>query len=179
MRRLTTRNVVLAAGAAVLMLASSSCKPNAEGSGEAVAGSLMSTVHMADPKAAGQLLRGFYPVEGNAWRWTAGKFAVALRPPAGAAQSGAKLVARFTIPESSLARIKSMTLSASVGGLALPPETYKKAGEYTYTRDVAATALSGGKVVVEFALDNYLPAGTVEARELGVVAGSIEFEPAR
>ena len=134
-------------------------------------------MHMADPQAAQLvLLRGFYPVEGNAWRWTAGKFAVQLRPPANAAQSGARLMLNFAIPESSISRTKSMTLSASVGGGTLAPETYTKAGEYTYARDVPATALTGDKAEVEFSLDKYLPAGTVEQRELGVVVNSVGFD---
>src|SRR5262245_59471694 len=42
---------------------------------------LASMIHMGDPKVAPQLLKGFYNIEENAWRWTMGKFAVALRPP--------------------------------------------------------------------------------------------------
>jgi hypothetical protein len=178
MRRLTTRKTVLAAAAAtVLMLGSSSCKQDTKNPSEVPvkqAEPLLSTVHMADPKAAPQLLRGFYPVEGNAWRWSAGKFAVALRPPA---QSGAKLVVKFVIPDSSMARNKTMTLSGSVGGAVLAPETYTKAGEHTFVREVPSTALAGDKVIAEFALDKFLPAGAIEQRELGVVINSIGFDP--
>ena len=131
---------------------------------------------MADPKTAAQLLRGFYPVEGNAWRWSAGKFAVVLRPPAGAAQGGGKLVVKFVIPDSVLGRTKAMALSGSIGGIALTPETYDKAGEQTYARDVPSSALAGDRVVAEFALDKFLPAGAVEQRELGIVVNSIGLE---
>ncbi len=162
------------------MLGSSSCKQDVKNSNEVPvkqAESLLSTIHTADPKAAPQLLRGFYPVEGNAWRWSAGKFAVALRPPTGAAQSGAKMTVKFVIPDSSMARNKTMTLSGSVGGTALAPETYTKAGEHTYVREVPPAALAGDKVIAEFALDKFLPAGAIEQRELGVVVNSIGFDP--
>ncbi len=40
---------------------------------------LLSVVNTNDPRAAVQLTRGFYGVEGNAWRWTAKDFVVTLR----------------------------------------------------------------------------------------------------
>ncbi len=181
MRRLKTRHTVLAAvAAAVLMLASSGCKRHVKNADQAVGNNtetLLSTVHTADPKAAPQLLRGFYPVEGNAWRWTAGKFAVALRPLAGATQKGARLVVRFVIPDSALTINKSMTLSATVGGFALSPETYTNSGDHTYVRDVPATALGSDKIVADFTLDKFIPAGAIESRELGIVVNSIGFDP--
>lgn len=129
-----------------------------------------------DPRAQAQLLSGFHGLEGNAWRWTAGHFAVMLRPPLGAGQSGAVLKFKFAIPEVVLKKVTSMTLTATVGGAKLDPETYTKAGDYTYTRDVPATALPGDSAKVEFAFDKFLPAGSVETRELAVIATSVGFE---
>ncbi len=77
-------------------------------------------LNTADPRVAGQLLRGFYSVEANAWRWTKGDFAAALKPPAGAAQKGATLIFRFVIPPTSIEQLKSVKLSASVNGTPLP-----------------------------------------------------------
>ena len=53
--------------------------------------SMRSVLNMGDPKVEPQLVTGFYGVEAGAWRWTAKQFTVALRPPFGAAQKGAKL----------------------------------------------------------------------------------------
>ncbi len=103
------------------------------------AATLASVIHMADPRIAPQLLTGFYTVESNAWRWTMGKFAVALRPPRNAA-------------------------------------VYTQAGENEYLRDVDAKLLAGEAVNVEFTLDNFVPAGVIEQRELGVIATSVGFE---
>jgi hypothetical protein len=41
---------------------------------------------------------------------------------------------------------------------------------------VPASALSSDAVSAEFALDKFLPPGTVDQRELGVVVTSIGFE---
>src|SRR3954452_13423941 len=79
---------------------------------EETADTLSSVLHMADAKSSVQLLRGFHSVEGNSWRWTAGKFAVLLRPPMGAPQRGATLDMRFTIPEAVIGKVGPMTLSA-------------------------------------------------------------------
>jgi hypothetical protein len=129
-----------------------------------------------DPRAQTQLLSGFHGLEGNAWRWTAGHFAVILRPPLGAGQSGAVLKFKFAIPEVVMKKVNTMTLSATVGGAALGPETYTKPGDYTYSRDVPAAALPGDAAKVEFAFDKFLPAGSVETRELAVIATSVGFE---
>jgi hypothetical protein len=138
---------------------------------------LMATlVHMADPRSSAQLVSGFYDIEQNAWRWTAGKFSVVLRTPRGAAQKGAVLRLQFAVPAVVTSRLNAVSLQATVGGVKLPPETYSKSGEFTYTRDVPAAALASENTRVDFALDKYLAAGMVESRELGVIASSVGLE---
>ena len=137
---------------------------------------LASVVAVADPHTASQLLNGFYGVENNAWRWTKGRFAVVLRPPRTAPQKGATLRLHLTIPDPSIALLKSVAVSASVNGTALPPETYTRAGSYVYSRDVPSTALAGGGARVEFALDKTLPPTPNDHRELGVVVSTVGFE---
>src|SRR6266568_3169366 len=68
---------------------------------------LASVIHMGDPKAAPQLLSGFYNIEENAWRWTMGKFAVALRPPRNASVRGATLHLKFVIPPAVIEKVKT------------------------------------------------------------------------
>jgi hypothetical protein len=133
-------------------------------------------LNTADPRVAPQLLRGFHPIEGNAWRWTAGEFAAVLKPPAGADLKGATLVFRFTVPDTVIRQLHSVKLSASVNGTALAPETYSAAGEQNYSRDVPASVLKGDTATVEFALDKHLPPAGEERRDLGVVATMIGFE---
>lgn len=137
---------------------------------------LASVVNMSDTRASVQLLKGFHDLEGNAWRWSMGKFSVTLRPPQNASQKGATLVVKMTIPEAIMGQVKSTTLTANVNGAPIAGETYTKAGEYTYSKDVPASALGADAVTVEFALDKFLPPGASDQRELGVVVSSIGFE---
>jgi hypothetical protein len=138
----------------------------------------LSVVQVAHPRAAGQLLSGFHQVEQAAWRWTMGKFAVILMPPPNAAQKGARLELHFTLTPSVMSRRPSMTVAASVEETPLPPQTFTKAGTYVYQADVPAAALfAGTPVKVSFALDNFLKAGEVETRELGLVVTSIGLVP--
>jgi len=137
---------------------------------------LASVIQMGDPKAAPQLLKGFYNIESNTWRWSMGKFAVALRPPRGASTKGATLHLKFVLPEAVLSKIKTTSISASVNGTGLAPETYTQAGEFDYSRDVEGRLLPGEAVNVEFTLEKFLPAGMVEQRELGIIVTSVGLE---
>ena len=59
----------------------------------------------------------------------------------------------------------------------LPAETYTKPGQYTYTRDVAASLLAGESTKIEFQLDKAMAPANGDMRELGIVARSIGLEP--
>jgi hypothetical protein len=109
---------------------------------------------MNDSKAAAQLLSGFYSVENNSWRWTAGKFSVRLRTPPGAAQSGAALSFSFTIPDATIQKLKSLALSASINGMALKSATYNAPGANVFSADIPAPMLAAESVTVDFALAN-------------------------
>ena len=131
---------------------------------------------MSEQAARTQLVKGFYGLESGSWRWTAGTFQVLLRPPVGAAQKGATLAFAFTIPELILQKLKSVTLSASIGAKKLKSETWSKPGPYTFSADVPPADLAGDTVNIVFTLDKSLAAGTVDQRELGLVATSVGLE---
>ena len=131
---------------------------------------------MADPRAKTQLVSGFYSLENNAWRWTSGKFTVTLRPPRGAETKGAYLKLKFNLPEVVINPLKKVSLSATVNGTALSPESYTQPGEYTYTREVPAKEFTGDSVKVEFKLDKTLPPQGSDKRELGLIATMVGFE---
>jgi hypothetical protein len=138
---------------------------------------LATIVHVADPRAAAQLLSGFYGVEQNSWRWTAGKFSVVLRPPRTAVAKGATLQLKFSVPEVVITRLKAMSLSASVNGTPLSPESYTQPGEFTYARDVPANLLVGESAKVDFSLDKTMPPSAGDQRELGVVVTTVGLDP--
>jgi hypothetical protein len=136
---------------------------------------IVSTLKMSDPSAKDQLAKGFYPLEANAWRWTAGNFSVILKTPLGAAQKGATLTLALTVSDIVLKQMHSQTLVASIGAAALKSEKYVDAGSHTFTADIPAAALTGDTVTIDFSLDNSLPPG-VDRRELGVIVSSIGIE---
>jgi hypothetical protein len=132
-----------------------------------------SMINVYDPRAASQILQGFYPVEGADWRWTQKAFSVSLGPPRAAAQQGAQLELDFAIADAIIQRLKSITLSASITGLKLAPQTYTTAGQFTYIRDVPADRLRTDTVPVEFTLDKALPPSPSDSRELGLIVTQV------
>ena len=171
-------NTTRAAVAAALLISLAGCKDKDRVTvqTEEEAPRLATMLAMNDPRAQSQLVSGWYSLEANSWRWTSGHFIVLLRPPLGSSQAGAILKLKFNFPDAVWQKVKKTSLSATVNGVALPPENYTKSGDYTYTRDVPATALAGDSAKVEFTLDKFLPAGTTENRELGVIATAVGFE---
>ncbi len=143
---------------------------------ETEAPALAFTVRASDTSQEPQLLNGFYGIESNSWRWTAKQFSVLLRAPVGAAQSGATLSMALTVPQVALDHAGSLTLSASVEGTPLQPETYAKSGRYEYRRDVPASALTKDAVRIQFSLDKAMPPAGAERRELGIIVTSVGLQ---
>jgi hypothetical protein len=170
-----------AAAAAILIVslavAPLGCKRHRQASAQTEEDGLATIVHAADPHTASQLVSGFYAVEANAWRWTAGKFSVLLRVPRNAASKGATLQLKLTIPDVALAQEKAITLSASLNGAALAPETYTHAGEFAYRREIPAAQLDGDSVSVDFSVDKTIPPNATDRRELGVIVSEVGFRP--
>lgn len=137
---------------------------------------LASMVRMADPAAKTQLISGFYAVENNSWRWTAGKFSALLRTPPGAAQGGATVTFAFTIPDIIVQKLGPISLTAMVNGMVLKTEQYEKPGTATFAADLLPAMLTTDSVKVDFVLDKSLPPGT-DKRELGVIATSVGISP--
>ena len=137
---------------------------------------LTNVVHAADPKTAMQLVKGFHGVEQNAWRWTMGHFAITFQVPAGAAERGATLALKFSIPDAAIQKLTKTAVSASIQKTVVGSTTYSAGGEQTFNADVPATLLKGDAVTVEFSLDPFMPAGSLYGRELGVIFVSSALE---
>ena len=133
----------------------------------------LSVVQMSDPQAEPQLVRGFYGVESHSWRWTASKFALALRPPEGSAQKGALLEFKFSLPDVIVNQVGPVTLSAKINGMTLSSQTYSKAGDYTYAAAITADAFRSGQASLEFSTDKAMPPSNGDKRELALVAVSV------
>lgn len=141
-----------------------------------------SVVHTDDPATAGQLLSGFYRVEGsgrdNAWRWTGSDFSVALAPPQ-VAPHGTQLRLRLYFPETQIQKLGPMTLTASIDGEPLASETYSQGGSYDFIRDVPACFLDTNVLPISFSFDRYLPKSETDPRDLGAVVLMAALEPKR
>lgn len=138
---------------------------------------LLSTLRVADDGAAVQLVHGFYGPEGNAWRWTGPRFAVVLAPPAGSATRGALLVLKVTVPQNSLTSLGPITLHASLPGLELAPETFTRAGDASFSREIPGSLLASDAVEFDFLVDKTLPPSGADSRRLGLVVTSIALQP--
>lgn len=139
-----------------------------------------SVIHMDDPETARQLLAGFYGVEGGtgdqAWRWTTSDFSLALAPP-GNSTHGARLRLKLYFPETQIHKLGPMTLTASIDGQPLKPETFSNGGAYDFVRDVPACFLDTNVLPVSFSFDRYLPKSDTEGRDLGAVVLMAALEP--
>jgi hypothetical protein len=132
-----------------------------------------STVRMADLHTTRQLVSGFYELEAGAWRWTSKQCSVMLKVPAGASEKGGVLTLQGSLPEPTL-KNGPVTVSASVSGTALPPQTFSKPGEIIYRADVPATALNHPNLLAVFTVDKVFQFPG-DKRELGIVASVISL----
>ena len=133
---------------------------------------LASAIVPSEARSANQLVKGFYEPDDD-WCWTAKDFAVKLAPPANAGERGARLELELAVPDALIQRLNSTTLSAAVDGFMLQPETYRRPGEYTYSRDIPRDRLASPSVLVEAHLDKSLAPSPAESRALGIVVRSI------
>jgi hypothetical protein len=138
---------------------------------------LASTINVADPADSAQLVRGFSNVEADAWRWSTSKFSVVLRPPPGAAQSGAKLQMNFTLHDAVVGKLGPVTVNATVNGTPVASETFSQAGDFVYSHEVPALALGSDVVTVEFSTDKSLPPTEKDKRELALIVKTIGLVP--
>jgi len=134
-------------------------------------------VNVSDPQAITRLVKGFYTTDNDYWRWTAREFSIILSRPEGADRTGAILMLRFAIAPESVARLKSLDLSTTVDGVALPRQHYEKAGQFISRQGVPAEALKFDPVRVDFSLDKALQPSNKDPRELGLVVSQVGFEP--
>ena len=149
---------------------------NDEGEPAAAKAVLVSSLKMSDPSAKEQLAKGFYALESGAWRWTAGNFSAVLKTPPGAAQKGATLTLALVVSDAVLKQVHSQSLTAAIAGKTLKSENYQDPGGHTFTADIPAVSLTGDTVTVDFSLDNSLPPGPSDRRELGVIVTAVGVE---
>jgi hypothetical protein len=133
-----------------------------------------SSVDVAAPEQAAQLMTGFYDIEGGKSRWTARKFSVLLKVPPG---SNPSLNLRLYVPDVQIRNLGPITISAEVAGQELPGLILSKPMEYTYSASVPLAALRSGFVAVSFRLDKSSVGLNGDARDLGVIVTNVALVP--
>ena len=101
------------------------------------------------------------------------------RVPSAPPLSDPALLVKLYIPDQEIARLKSVSLSVSVNGTALPPQSFTSGGTHIYVQPVPAVALNRSPARVDFALDRWMPPGSMnpsDDRELGLVVAVAGFK---
>ena len=171
-----TRRQLFVSSALLCLAACRTATPDLTGFTEEEPPRLSPSISTSDRGVAAQLVSGWEKIEYNAWRWTNPRFSAVLRPPPGSSTLGATLQFSFSLPEVEMSRLKELTLSASIQGFRLAPETYRAVGEAVYVREVPAAVLSGDSVRVDFALDKPYVPGNGDPRALGLIAKRLGLE---
>ncbi len=164
----------------ILTILSATCKPNHSVTLEPTIeepSRPSAVINMGDLATGPQLIRGFYPIEENSWRWTTGHFEVLLGAPPAASRVGGLVVLKINVPELLVQRYKAVTLSCELNHALLASETYSRAEAYEYRRDVPAAVFETDPLQLRCSLNKYFAAGAIESRELGLVVTSIALEP--
>ena len=120
-------------------------------------------------------LTGFYPPEGDGFRWTKREFSARLSLP----KSGgpAELVMRLYVPDSTIRQLGAVTLTTAINGHSLAPEKWSHAGQYVFRRELNDAWIAEEEAEVSFSLDRALPPSASDQRELGIVVQEIAIEP--
>lgn len=136
---------------------------------------LTSDLKISESSSERQLIAGFYRLEQHRYRWTSRRFAVVLQPPAGSERAGATLRLQLFIPELEIAKLGPMTLTADVDEVSLKPETFTKAGTFSYSRAIPAALLRTDMFPVLFRVDKAF-SSLDDPRELAVVVTEVSLE---
>ena len=116
-----------------------------------------------------ELLEGWHDAAGEAWRWTAGAFSVAIpRELHGAS----KIAVEVYVPPVLIERFGTVTLSAQMGGVELEPAVFSAEGEYSFVRALPVNVPDG---VLQFRLSNAIAASEADDRELGIIVAAIQL----
>ena len=113
-----------------------------------------------------QLGDGWYEMEHNIWRWTQKSFSLTIGKPVGSGTL--EVTFFFFLPELIFEKVRHVTVSASVNGVALEKHVYRSPGQQTYSEKIPAPALRHDRLQIQFKVDEAFSFGE-DPRELGVL----------
>jgi hypothetical protein len=153
----------------IVALALSACSPK----GASHDGARRTTLSLADPDTAPQLVSGFHTIEEGAWRWTKLKFAADVARPE-ASKHGILVILHGSVAAPVIERYGSQTLECSAGGHGLEPEKLTKAGSFIYARELEGVDVPVFRIACS--VDHAVPT-TNDDRELGLIISTIALLP--
>ena len=119
------------------------------------------------PTAKVELLNGWHAAEYGAWHWSERRFSVRLRTRTGV--TPCRLRFSFSLPEILLSDTPSISVRASVNGVALPPVSYCFPGGNLYVQSLPEGCIQEGEdVVIEFEVDRSVTGVGGDERELAL-----------
>jgi hypothetical protein len=102
------------------------------------------------------------------------RFAVKLEPPPPVPFHSPSLELVFTVPESTIAALGSVTVTVKLEGVELGSETVSQARDnIVFTSNVTSDLIGTKPLLAEFSLDKAMPSSEQDSRELGVIAISV------
>ena len=125
---------------------------------------ILAESRLAAPSRGFRLERGWHELEYNSWRWTQRRFSAVFDVPDRLAPATLRFV--FYLPQEALTQRPAVTLSATVNGSSLAPQTFSAPGQHEYEATLASVA--PGSALVEFELDQAIGPSSADQRELGV-----------
>lgn len=140
---------------------------------------LQPAIDAANPADEGQLLDGFYAREPGGWRWTAPEFTITLGVPEPLRGKQGRIEFELIIPEAGAADLTGLTITARSGGQDLGRWRAPGPGTHTAAFAVPEALLGEDGVIVDFALDRFIPPRGNESRRLGVIPSKFRLVAAR
>lgn len=140
---------------------------------------LHSSIDAASPADEGQLLDGFHAPEPAGWRWSSPQFTVTLGVPENLRGKDARIEFEFLIPDVAARELEGLVITARVDDHELPAWRSHGAGAQTAVFPVPAALLKEDGIIVDFALDRFIPPRAPETRRLGVIPRQFRIVPAK
>jgi hypothetical protein len=104
---------------------------------------------------------GFYVLEQGGWRWTAREFSLTFP----GSRAGASITLHANVPEAEIQKLGAITLSIRAGAHELAAETFSRAGDFNFTRNLGP----GWGNRFDFRVDKTLAPTAGDNRELGII----------
>ncbi len=132
-------------------------------------------ISTGDPTCAARL-EGFHQIEEGGWRWSSKTFAATLRMPRQQPAGGLRLTVSVHVPDAANRALGPITMTAHLGDAPLGRQTFRKAGDHTFTAKLDTAKLDAQANTFRFVLDKCIEPSATDGRQLGVIVSVFSIE---